>query len=173
MARVADQHDLAAAAVVDLGLAMHLGHQRAGGVEREQVAAGGGFGHRLGDAVGGEDHGCLGVRDFVEFLDEDRALGLEALDHIAIVDDLVAHIDRRSIEGEGALDRIDRSHHAGAESARRAQQHLQRGLAGFAYVYRGHRQDMGFPPGPCQARGRPLRFPGGCAYIPATFQSSH
>ena len=38
MAGVADQHDLAAALVMDLRLAMHLGDQRTGGVEREQIA---------------------------------------------------------------------------------------------------------------------------------------
>src|SRR5262249_56611918 len=33
-----DQHDLAAALVVDLGLAVHLGHEGTGGIEREQIA---------------------------------------------------------------------------------------------------------------------------------------
>jgi hypothetical protein len=35
MVGVPDQHDLAAALMVDLGLAVHLRHQRTGGVERE------------------------------------------------------------------------------------------------------------------------------------------
>ena len=35
---MSDQHDLAAALVMNLGLAMHLGYQGAGGVEREQIA---------------------------------------------------------------------------------------------------------------------------------------
>ena len=39
MAGMADQHDLAALAEVELGLAVHLGDQRAGGVEMEEVAA--------------------------------------------------------------------------------------------------------------------------------------
>ena len=45
VAGMADQHDLAAAAVMDLRLAVHLGHQRTGGVEGEQVAP-----HRFGRA---------------------------------------------------------------------------------------------------------------------------
>jgi hypothetical protein len=49
---VPDQHDLAAAAVMDFGLAVDFGHQRAGGVEREEIALGGSFRNRLGHAVG-------------------------------------------------------------------------------------------------------------------------
>ena len=88
--------------------------------------------------MGGEDHRRVGVGNFVELLDEDRALGLEALDHVAVVYDLVAHIDRRAVAGERPLDRVDGAHDAGAEAARRAQQHLERGLlagaAGWACV---------------------------------------
>ena len=36
--------------------------------------------HRLGDAMGGKDHRLPGFRDLVEFLDEHRALRLEAVD---------------------------------------------------------------------------------------------
>ena len=106
MAGVADQHDLAAAREMDLGLAVHLGDQRAGGVEREEVAALGLLGDRLRHAVGGEDHRRVGVGNFVEFLDEDRALGLQALHHVAVVHDLVADIDRRAVALERLLDRI-------------------------------------------------------------------
>jgi hypothetical protein len=102
--RHADQHDLAAALVVDLGLAMDLGHQRAGGVEVEEVAALGFLGDRLRHAVGRENHRRLGVGDFGEFLDENRALGLEALDHVAVVHDLVTDIDRGAIALQRLLD---------------------------------------------------------------------
>ena len=47
--------------------------------------------------MGREDHRRAGVGNFVEFLDEDRAFGLEALDHVAVVHDLVAHIDGRAV----------------------------------------------------------------------------
>ena len=60
--------------------------------------------NRLRHAVGGENHRRLGVRDFGEFLDEDRALGLEALHHVAVVHDLVADIDRRPVALERLLD---------------------------------------------------------------------
>ena len=125
MPGVADQHDLAAALVMDFGLAVDLGDQRAGGVEREEVAALRLHRNRFRHAMGGEDHRRLGVRNLGEFLDEDRALGLEALDHVAVVHDLVADVDRRAIALERLLDRIDGPHHAGAEPARRAEQHLE------------------------------------------------
>ena len=75
MAGMADEHDLAAAAVMDLGLAMHLGDQRAGGVEREQVALRRLRRHRLRHAMRGEDDRRAAVGNLVELLDEDRALG--------------------------------------------------------------------------------------------------
>ena len=49
---------------------------------------GGGLDHRLGDAVGAE-HDPGPVRGFGKLLDEDRALVLEALDDVTVVDDLV------------------------------------------------------------------------------------
>ena len=38
------------------------------------------------------------VRNFVQFLDENRALGPQAVDHVAVVHDLVADIDRRAVD---------------------------------------------------------------------------
>ena len=60
------------------------------------------------------------VRDLVELLDEDRALGLKPLHDIAIVDDLVAHIDRRAIGFQRPHDDLDGAVDAGAKSARAA-----------------------------------------------------
>ena len=124
MAGVADQHNFAAAAVMDLGLAMHLGHQRTGRVEREEIAARRLLGDRARHAVRGKNHRRVVVGNFVEFLDENRALGLQALDHVAVMHDLVAHIDRRAVDGERLFDRFDGAHHPRAKAARRAQQHL-------------------------------------------------
>ena len=95
MAGVADQQDVAAGGVVTLGLDMDLGHQGAGGVQEQQFAGAGAGGHRLGHAVRREHHRAV-VRAFVQFLDEDRAHGLQPLDHVAVVHDLVAHVDRPS-----------------------------------------------------------------------------
>ena len=128
--------------------------------------------NRLRHAVGGEDHRRLGVGDFGEFLDEDRALGLQALDHVAVVHDLVADIDRRAIALERLLDRIDRPHHAGAEAARRAEQDLQRRFGGIAVVFGCHRREMRFRPPACQDEPPILAFQGGKCLYSGEFQSS-
>ncbi len=55
---------------------------------------------------------------------------------MAIVDDLVADIDRRILAFEGALDDLDRTHHTRAEAARFCQNHLQRvtGAVGRSFL---------------------------------------
>ena len=62
------------------------------------------------------------------FLDEHRALGLQAFDHVLVVHDLVPHIDRRAVFLQRALDDLDRAHHAGAETARLGQNDLHGNL---------------------------------------------
>ena len=57
-------------------------------------------------------------------------LALQALDHIAVVDDLVADIDRRADRLQRQLDDLDGAHHAGAEAARRAEQDLEGRFSG-------------------------------------------
>src|SRR6266540_2075214 len=113
-----------------------------------------------------ENDGCVGIWNFVELFNEDRALGLEALDHIAVMHDLVAHVDRRAVAGERLLDRIDGAHDTGAEAARRAQQHRQRGLGGFRHGTSVRRVaaplDMGLCAGPVK------RGPWNRSWPPAT-----
>ena len=55
--------------------------------------------------------------DLVQFLDEDGALGLQFLDHGAVVDDLVADVDGLAVAAEGFFHDADRSVDAGAEAA--------------------------------------------------------
>ena len=54
----------------------------------------------------------------VQFLDKSRAFSLQRLDHVAVVHDLVAHIDGPAIFLERVLDDVDRPHHAGAKPTR-------------------------------------------------------
>lgn len=128
---MADEHDLAASLVVDGGLAMHLGDQRAGGVDGEELPPRRILRHGFRHAMGGEDHrrGAAG-RHLVQFLDEDRALRLQPLDDVFVVYDLVPHIDRRAIDLERPLHRVDGAHDAGAEAARGAQENAQGRLFG-------------------------------------------
>ena len=68
-------------------------------------------------AVGREHQGVAGG-DVVQLFDEDRALVAQVFDHVGVVHDLVAHVDRRAELFQGALDDLDRTVHAGAEAAR-------------------------------------------------------
>src|SRR5690606_37169365 len=100
--------------------------QRTGGVEHLESAPLGLLAHRPGHAVGAEDHGAA-VGELVQLLDEDRAAALEVLDHEAIVDHLMAHVDRRPEGLDGALDVPDRAIDAGAENAGIAEDDVQGG----------------------------------------------
>ena len=121
VAVVADHHDRVAVGGEAAGGDVDLGHQRAGGVDRAQAARGGVLVHRRGDAVGGEDDdralGHLGL-----LLDEDRAALGQLLDHVLVVDDLLAHVDRGAVQLERALDRLHGAVDAGAVAARGGQQ---------------------------------------------------
>jgi len=55
---------------------------------------------------------------------EARALSLQALDDVAVVHDLVAHIDRRSILLKSPLDDLDGSNDTRTVAARLGQDHL-------------------------------------------------
>ncbi len=72
--------------------------------------------------MGREDDRRGGVGDFREFLDENRALGPQAVDDIAVMHDLVADIDRWTIDLQGLFHSIDGTDDAGAEATRRTQQ---------------------------------------------------
>ena len=126
MMRMPDQQDFAAALEMDRRLAVHLGDQRAGRVQREEIAGAGVRRNRFRNPVGGKHHRCVGiVGDFGQFLDENRALGLQAVDHIAVMDDLVADIDRGAIDGQRPFHGVDGPHHAGAEAAGRTKHDFQ------------------------------------------------
>ena len=79
--------------------------------------------HGSRHSVGAEDHGRT-VGYVVELLDEHRAHAAQAIDDEAVVHDLVTHVDRRTEQHDRALDDVDRTVDAGAESARIGEQHL-------------------------------------------------
>ena len=92
VAIVADHHDRVALGREAAGGDVDLGHQWAGGVDRAQVAGGGVLVDRRGDSMGGEDD-HLPLRHLGLLLDEDRAALGQLLDHVLVVDDLLAHVD--------------------------------------------------------------------------------
>src|SRR5438270_699394 len=108
MPGMADEQDVASLLDQPLGLPVHLGNQRAGCIHVGQAARLGGRRHRLGHAVGREDHRPV-VGDFVELVDEHRAERAQAVDDKTVVNDLVTHIDRRTEPLERELDDLDRA----------------------------------------------------------------
>ena len=124
--RMPDQEDFAAALEMDRGLAVNFRHQRAGRIQREEIARARIRRDRFGNPVGRKYHRCVGiVGDLGEFLDENRALGLQTVDHIAVMHDLVADIDRGAIDRERPLDGINCPHHAGTEAPGRTKHDFQ------------------------------------------------
>ncbi len=72
------------------------------------------------DAAGhamGAEHGYRQRRNLRQVLDEDRALVLQAFDHVFVMHDLVPDIDRRAVLHERALDDFDGAHDARTKSA--------------------------------------------------------
>ena len=131
MAGMADQQHRAARVVMALGLAMHLGDQRAGGVD-DRAACGGAA--SAGTALGtpcaenttGRSSGTSSSSST-----KTAPLASQALDDVAVVDDLVADIDRRAVALERALDDLDGAVDAGAEAARAGEQDRERLLGGL------------------------------------------
>ena len=95
VAGVADHDNLGAMLAHLADFDVDLGHQRASGIEHLQAARLGFFAHRLRDAVR-RKHQRVAWRDIIEVFDEDRALAAQVVDDIGVVDDLVAHVDRRT-----------------------------------------------------------------------------
>jgi hypothetical protein len=88
------------------------------------------------DAVGGEHRDRAFGDRVVELLDEHRAALAQLLDHVLVVDDLLADVDRRAVQLEGALDALDGAIDAGAVAARSGEQQLGDGA-------RGHEASVG------------------------------
>ena len=132
VALVADEQDVVVVGGEPDGLVVHLGHQRAGGVDGAQLAGPGLLVHDRGDAVRGEDDGgALG--HLVVLLDEDRATVLQGLDHVLVVHDLLADVDRRAVGLQRLLDRDDRAVDAGAVPPRGCEQDTTRTISSWPH----------------------------------------
>ncbi len=138
VALVAD-HDEFVALFGELGhLDVHLGHQRAGGVKHMKAALRGLLLHRLAHAVRAEHQRGAG-RHVGQVFDEDRALGLEVVDDIGVVHDLVAHVDRAPEFLQCAFDDLDGAIDPRAKAPRLGQNDLHapaRSVVGVSAVNR-------------------------------------
>ena len=114
---------------------MDLGDQGAGGVDGAQAEGPGLLVDDGRHAVRREDDGgALG--HLVGLVDEDRAALLERGDDVLVVDDLLAHVDRRPVELEGLLDGDDGPVDTGAVAAGGREEHALGGLRHASIVGR-------------------------------------
>ncbi len=120
---VADHDDRIAVGGELAGLDVDLGHQRTGRVDRAQVAGVRVLVDRGCDSVGAEDDD-LALRDLGLFFDEDRATLGELLDHMLVVDDLLANVDGGAVLIERLLYGLYCTIDTGAVAARRSEDHF-------------------------------------------------
>ena len=122
MARVPDQHQLAALAGIAPYLHVHLRHERTRSIEHGEPALAGFRLHGARHAMRREDDRA-GGRHFAQLIDEDRAERAQALHDVPVVNDLVTHVDRRSEQLDSALHDVDGTIDTGTESAGVGQQY--------------------------------------------------
>ena len=65
------------------------------------------------------------IGDLVQFLDKHRAKGLQPIDHMGVVHDFVAHVDRGAESLERLLDNGDSAFDSGAKTARGGEDNAQ------------------------------------------------
>ena len=121
MSCVSDKDDGVAGLGVAARLRMHLGDERAGGVDRGQGPLPGLAAHGRRDPVGGEDDG-RSLRHVRDRVDEDGAARAQVVDDVGVVDDLLADVDRASVERKGPLDGLDRPFDPCAVASRRGEE---------------------------------------------------
>ncbi len=116
MPGVADEDAFLAVAAIARDFHMHLGYQRAGGIEHLEATLGGLAAHGLGDTMGTEDENDV-VRHIGHVFDEDGAAGAQVVDHELVVHHFMTHIDGRTENIQRPVDDVDGAVHAGAEAA--------------------------------------------------------
>ena len=125
MAGMTNKNDDASLVDIALALKVHSCDKRADCVQDRQAT-------RLGIILDGARHSVRAEnrhcarRNFGKVLHEARALGLEALHHVPVMDDLMAHINRRSELFERTLHNLDGSDNSGTESPRLCQYDFHR-----------------------------------------------
>src|ERR1700710_312500 len=136
MALVANHHDVEAFLAHLRDFHMHLGHERAGGVEHAQFAGSRFRAHRLRHAVRTENQRTA-FRRVCQVFNEHGAFLAQILDHIGVVHDLVTHVDRRTEQRDGPLHDLDCTIDTGTEAAWLSEENfdIEKGVSG-AHGYR-------------------------------------
>ena len=134
MPLVADEHDSVALLGILDRLEMHFRDQRAGGIDGVEPPVVGHATNLRGHPVGREqEHRSLG--HLLHAIDKHGPLPHEPVHHMLVVHDLVKHVDRRPVQPDRRLERLDRHVHSRTEAAGAGQQNLHargdaRGAAG-------------------------------------------
>src|SRR5437867_13433962 len=71
--------------------------------------------HLWGNAVGAEDH-SRALRNLFVLFHKDRAFGGQLFHYVAIVDNLLADVNGRTVEPQGQLHYVDGSDHPSAKA---------------------------------------------------------
>ena len=137
---VPDEHDAVAVAREPHRLQVHLGDQRAGGVDHIQPPLLGLPSHRWRHAVRAED-GPRPLGHFVQLLDEDGAGLPQFIHNVLVVHDFLAHIDRRPVQIQSDLHHVDSPDDAGAEAPRLEQKDLLVGAVIGRKKLKRHKDD--------------------------------
>ena len=117
VAGVADVEDRVALPGADLGLVVHLGHERADRVDHEALRSPAPRLTTSGAEPWAESISGRAGGHVVDVVHEDHAQLLEALDDEPVVDDLVVAVDGRLEDAHHPRQRLDRHLDAGAEAA--------------------------------------------------------
>ena len=126
---MADQHDAVPLGRIAPRLHVHLRHERAGGVDRVQAAFRRAFVDRRRDTVRGE-HERRATGHVRLVLDKDGAALFELAHHVRVVDDLLAYVNGRAVQGKRPLHRLHGALDSGAIPPRRCEQDPRNQTAG-------------------------------------------
>jgi hypothetical protein len=114
---VADENQFSTIPGMPDDLKVHFGHERAGRIKDRKAAPIGLRADRLRHPMRAEDNGRT-CRHIVEFFHKYGTESTQTIDHIAIVHDFVAHIDRSTEQFDCTLDDLNRAFDTSTESAR-------------------------------------------------------
>ena len=126
---VADQDDRVPRLGETDRLAVDLGDQGAGGVDRVQASPGGLVRGRPAIRHGLNRAGAP-RRDLRQVVDKHGALAAKPLHNPMIMDDLVVDVDRRAVDAQSRFEALDRHVHARTESPRTSQNDVHGSLNG-------------------------------------------
>ena len=130
---VTNQEDVVIFLGETLNFAVNLGHQRTRGIDGVESASLGCCNYRWRNTVS-RKHEDASLRHLVDLVDEDSAALFKRRNHVFVVNDLLANINRSAVVVESLLDSNDCAVNSRAISTRGCEQNL---LLGDLMSHRG------------------------------------